>query len=661
MFSMIAEVLLPVPINKTFYYSIPENESLFIGEYVLVPFGMRTLVGIVLKLSNSKPLDCGIEKLQLKVITSKSSLPRINPTLLNFIKWVSEYNVVPAGLVLKMVFSNVINAKSFNRLKFSVKKNDKYNDVAISLSDEQRVAYDDIINKVSGYSVIVLDGETGSGKTEVYCEVIRELIKRDETAQALILLPEIVLTLQLIKRIKHYFDSYYPVEWHSNLTLKNRREYWLSVAYGQSLIVIGARSALFLPYNNLKVIIVDEEHDSSFKQESGVLYNARDMSVVLAKNLNIPIILSSATPSLETINNVLRSQYYHVKLTKRFGNAKLPSVKIVDLCKSKMVNTWLSYELYNNILKVLERQDQVMLFLNSRGYAKLRLCRACGFKVSCKNCSTWLIEHKKKNVLLCHYCGYFCAMQNQCTNCLCESSLISCGVGVERVAEEIVALIPDAKIAVISSDVSSKDIGIMVDLIMRNEINIIIGTQVIAKGHNFPKLTFVGVVDADLGLNNSDLRATERTYQLLHQVSGRSGRFVDNGEVMLQTYDVNSALIKSLLSYDRELFYNLELESRSLTKMPPYTRLIGIIVSGEHEPDVVNVSKQIVKTLPHTLTVLGPAPAPISFLNRRYRYRILIKVQNNVMIQKLLAKYKEYYSKVNKIKITIDVDPVNFM
>ena len=313
------------------------------------------------------------------------------------------------------------------------------------------------------------------------------------------------------------------------------------------------------------------------------------------------------------------------------------------------------------MLRVLERQDQVMLFLNSRGYAKLRLCRACGFKMSCKNCSTWLIEHKKKNVLLCHYCGYSCAMQNQCSNCLCESSLISYGVGVERVAEEIVALIPDAKIAVISSDVSSKDIGIMVDLIMRNEVNVIIGTQVIAKGHNFPKLTFVGVVDADLGLNNSDLRATERTYQLVHQVSGRSSRFVDNSEVMLQTYDVNIALIKSLLSYNRELFYNLELESRSLTKMPPYTRLIGIIVSGEHEPDVVNVSKRIVNTLPHTLTVLGPVPAPISFLNRRYRYRILIKVQNNVMIQKLLAKYKEYYSKVNKIKITIDVDPVNFM
>ncbi|AHC39320.1 replication restart helicase PriA [Ehrlichia muris] len=657
---MIAEILLPVPINKTFYYTVPENQLFFVGEYVLVPFGFRTMVGIILKLSDTIPSGCNIEKLQLRVIISKSSLPRVNIAFLNFIKWVGNYNIVPAGLVLKMVFSNVIHAKSFYKLEFSVKKNDRYNDVEIMLSDEQRAAYNNIVNKISDYSVIVLDGETGSGKTEVYCKVIRELIKRDSTAQALILLPEIVLTLQLIKRIKHYFDNYYPVEWHSNLTLRNRREYWLSIAHGQSLIVIGARSALFLPYKNLKIIIVDEEHDSSFKQECGVLYNARDMSIVLAKSLNIPIILSSATPSLEAINNVLKSQYYHVKLRQRFGNAKLPSVGIVDLCKSKMVNSWLSDKLYNKILEVLQRQDQVMLFLNRRGYAKLRLCKACGFKIHCKNCATWLVEHKRKNVLLCHYCGYSCIMQNVCTNCS-ESSLVSYGIGVEKVEEDIIALIPNAKIAVISSDISHKDISVMIDLIMRSEVNIIIGTQVIAKGHNFPKLTLVGVIDADLGLNNSDLRATERTYQLLHQVSGRSGRFADNGEVILQTYDVNSPLIKSLSSYNRELFYNLELESRLLTNMPPYTRLIGIIVSGKNEAHVVNISKQIVKSLPNTLTVLGPAPAPISFLNMQYRYRILIKVQSNVMIQKLLAKYKEYYTKSNKIKITIDVDPVNFM
>ncbi|ABD45472.1 primosomal protein N' [Ehrlichia chaffeensis str. Liberty] len=658
---MIAEILLPVPINKTFYYTIPENDMFCVGEYVLVPFGARTLVGVILKLNDMIPSDCNVEKLQLKVVISKNSLPRVNVALLNFIKWVSDYNIVPAGLVLKMVFSNVVNAKSFSKLKFYAKQNDRCNSVEINLSNEQRIAYNSIVNKISGYSVIVLDGETGSGKTEVYCEVIRELIKRDSTAQALILLPEIVLTLQLIKRIKHYFDSYYPVEWHSNLTLKNRKEYWLSIAYGQSLIVIGARSALFLPYKNLKMIIVDEEHDSSFKQECGVLYNARDMSIVLAKNLDIPIILSSATPSLEAINNVLKSQYYHVKLTQRFGNAKLPSVRIVDLCKSKMVNVWLSNKLYNSILETLQRQDQVMLFLNRRGYAKLRLCKACGFKINCKNCATWLVEHKKKNILLCHYCGYSCPMQDECTNCSDKSSLISYGVGVEKIAEDIVALIPNAKVAIISSDISSKDVSVMIDMIMRNEVNVIIGTQVIAKGHNFPRLTLVGIIDADLSLNNSDLRATERTYQLLHQVSGRSGRFADNGEVILQTYDTNSPLIKSLSSYNRELFYSLELESRLLTKMPPYTRLIGIIISGKDETHVINVSKQIVKSLPHTLTVLGPAPAPISFLNRKYRYRILIKVQHNVIIQKLLAKYKEYYAKANKIRITIDVDPVNFM
>ena len=658
---MIAEVLLPVPINNTFYYKVPENESFLVGEYVLVPFGSRLLVGVILRLSDAIPLDCKVDISQLKIINSKSFLPRINVTLLNFIKWVSDYNIVPTGLVLKMVLSNVVNVKSFNKLKFSPEEGTKCSNIRIDLSDEQKIAYNSIIDKISNYSVVVLDGETGSGKTEVYCEVIRELVRKDKTAQVLILLPEIVLTLQLIRRIKHYFDGYYPIEWHSNLKLKSRKEYWLSIAYGHSSIIIGARSALFLPYKNLKMIIIDEEHDSSFKQDCGVIYNARDMSIVLAKQLNIPIILSSATPSLEAVSNVLKSQYYHVKLTKRFGSAKLPSVKIVDLCKSKMVNKWLSYELYNNMLEALQRQDQVMLFLNRRGYAKLRLCRACGFKMHCKNCATWLVEHKKKNVLLCHYCGYSCSVQDECSNCLDKSSFISYGIGVEKVAEEIAALIPDAKIAVISSDISNKDINVTIDLIMHGEVNVIIGTQIIAKGHNFPKLTLVGVIDADLGLNNSDLRATERTYQLLHQVSGRSGRFVDKGEVVLQTYDASNPLITSLASYNRELFYNLELESRLLANMPPYTRLISIIISGKDEVKVINTSQQIVKNLPNTLTVLGPAPAPISFLNKQYRYRILIKVQNNVMIQKLLAKYKEYYTKVNRVKVTIDVDPVNFM
>ena len=658
---MIAEVLLPVPINNTFYYKVPENDSFYVGEYVLVPFGVRVLVGVILKLTDTIPLDCKIDVSQLKVISSKSFLPRVSVSLLNFIKWVSDYNVVPAGLVLKMVLSNVLNVRSFNKLKFSKEKSIKCDNVKINLSDEQKVAYDSIVDKISNYSVIVLDGETGSGKTEVYCEAIRELIKRDETAQVLILLPEIVLTLQLIKRIKNYFDSYYPIEWHSNLTLKNRREYWLSIAYGHSSIIIGARSALFLPYKNLKMIIVDEEHDSSFKQDCSVIYNARDMSIVLAKQLDIPIILSSATPSLESISNIQKSQYYHVKLLQRFGNARLPSVKIVDLRKSKMVNKWLSYDLYNNMLEVLQRQDQVMLFLNSRGYAKLRLCRSCGFRMHCKNCSTWLVEHRKKNVLLCHYCGYFCLIQDECSKCLGKTSFVSYGIGVEKVAEEIAVLIPNAKIGVISSDISNKDINSVIDLIMRGEVNIIIGTQIIAKGHNFPKLTLVGVIDADLGLNNSDLRATERTYQLLHQVSGRSGRFADKGEVILQTYDAGNPLIASLSSYNRELFYSLELESRLLANMPPYTRLISIIISGKDEGKVLSTSKQIVKSLPNTLTVLGPAPAPISFLNKQYRYRILIKVQNNVMIQKLLAKYKEYYTKINKVKIVIDVDPINFM
>ncbi|UTO55980.1 primosomal protein N' [Neoehrlichia mikurensis] len=641
---------------------IPDNMECVIGDYVVVSFKNRMLVGVIISFE-----DCVLKDIDLKYVDSKLCLPSINFLLVNFIKWVGFYNVIPMGLMLKMVFGGVVNIRFLNKLIYNVKHSVTFDDIPINLSSEQNDAYNKIIKNIFQYSVIVLDGETGSGKTEVYCAVIKTLLKYDKCVQILILLPEIVLTVQLMKRINYYFSAFNPVEWHSNLTTTQRRNNWLKIVYGDTAIIVGARSALFLPYKNLKMIIIDEEQESSFKQDYGAIYNARNMSIVLAKQANIPVILSSATPSLETMYNIYKKQYYHVVISKRFGDAHLPDIKIVDMRQSALVNKWLSNDLYNEIVKTVNEGKQVMLFLNRRGYARLVLCKKCGFKINCPNCYTWLVEHKQKKMLLCHYCNYYCVFPKICGNCLNESSMISFGVGIEKVAEEIQKLISNAKIALISSDMTAKCINDVIEKILNQEINIIIGTQIIAKGHNFPRLTLVGIIDADLGLGNSDLRAAEKTYQLLHQVAGRSGRFQEKGNVILQTYDADNPLMQSLLLYDRKLFYELEMRSRHITNMPPYVRLIALIITGKMELEVGDVAKNIVNNLVKYFTVcksveiLGPVSAPIGFINNNYRYRILIKVNDNMLIQKLLSKYKEYYKRFSNITLTIDVDPINFM
>ena len=389
--------------------------------------------------------------------------------------------------------------------------------------------------------------------------MIARLIEIVNDAQVLILLPEIVLTSQLVNRV-HSQISGNIAEWHSGLTPKARRNNWLSIANGSAQIIIGARSSLFLPYKNLKLIIVDEEHDSSFKQEQGIIYNARDMAIILAKFENIPIILSSATPLLETIYHVKKGNYNHVKLTERFGGAELPHIKVVNN------KQWISNELFEGIKQTIEKKQQVMLFLNRRGYAQLAVCKKCGYKISCSNCTVWLTYHKKKNVLLCHHCSYQSKLPEKCSNCQSEQSLSLCGIGIERLLEEIVKLLPNAKTAIISSD--QKSLGSVIDSVLKEEVNIIIGTQVIAKGHNFPKLTLVGVINADLGLENSDLRAAEKTYQLLHQVAGRSGRFNEKGTVIVQTNNPESLIIKHCSSKKGICFMKLNLSQEAKLKCP---------------------------------------------------------------------------------------------
>ncbi|AGJ98853.1 Primosomal protein N', superfamily II helicase, PriA [Wolbachia endosymbiont of Drosophila simulans wNo] len=729
------DVLLPLPIDQLFSYVVEEDTKVSIGDYVVVPFGRKRLIGIVWRKSSKSDRE-------LKYIEQKVNLSSIRPKLIEFAEWVAQYNVIPIGMLAKVIMGGVLKVNQIDKL-VCTKQKQEISEIDYQLNPEQQAARDKIISNLNEYSVTLLDGETGSGKTEVYLSVIAQLIKNipafntqlDEcynirviftkkdvipvprhwdpenlisnqytkhlydkdwipvsstgmtssttkttckcsntkrlhtgmtteggNAQVLILLPEIVLTSQLVNRVRSQ-TSGNIAEWHSGLTPKARRNNWLSIANGSAQIIIGARSALFLPYKNLKLIIVDEEHDSSFKQEQGIIYNARDMAIILAKLENIPIILSSATPLLETIYHVKKGNYNHVKLTKRFGSAELPQIKVVNN------KQWISNELFEGIKQTIEKKQQVMLFLNRRGYAQLAVCKKCGYKISCSNCTVWLTYHKKKNVLLCHHCSYQSKLPEKCSNCQSEQSLLLYGVGIERLVEEIVKLIPNAKTAIISSD--QKSLGNVIDLVLKEEVNIIIGTQVIAKGHNFPKLTLVGVINADLGLENSDLRAAEKTYQLLHQVAGRSGRFNEKGTVIVQTNNPESLIIRALQQQKRDLFYAVELESRRKAKMPPFSRLIALIVCDKDQFATQKAASELTSFLHNQCSttfqhltlkefeIFGPSPAAINFLNNKYRYRVLLKIHNNhsLFIKK---KLKHCCNLSSNIAITIDVDPVSF-
>lgn len=650
----IVDVLLPLPIDQLFSYAIEKDTETSIGDYVVVPFGRKRLIGIVWKYS-------GKSDRELKCIEQKIELPSIRPKLIEFAEWVAQYNVIPIGMLAKVIMGGVLKVNQIDKLVFT-KQKQEISEIDCQLSPEQQAARDKIISNLNEYSVTLLNGETGSGKTEVYLSVIARLIEIVNDAQVLILLPEIVLTSQLVNRV-HSQISGNIAEWHSGLTPKARRNNWLNIANGSAQIIIGARSSLFLPYKNLKLIIVDEEHDSSFKQEQGIIYNARDMAIILAKLENISIILSSATPLLETIYHVKNGNYNHVKLTERFGGAELPHIKVVNN------KQWISNELFQGIKQTIEKKQQVMLFLNRRGYAQLAVCKKCGYKISCSNCAVWLTYHKKKNVLLCHHCSYQLKLPEKCSNCQSQQSLSLCGIGIERLLEEIVKLIPNAKTAIISSD--QKSLGSVIDSVLKEEVNIIIGTQVIAKGHNFPKLTLVGVINADLGLENSDLRAAEKTYQLLHQVAGRSGRFNEKGTVIVQTNNPESLIIKALQQQKRDLFYEIELESRRKAKMPPFSRLIALIVCGKDQfatqkaaNEITNFLHNQFSTTSQHLTlkefeIFGPSPAAINFLNNKYRYRVLLKIHNKYSLS-IRKKLKHCCNLSSNIAITIDVDPVSF-
>ncbi|MBP2231317.1 primosomal protein N' (replication factor Y) [Azospirillum agricola] len=534
-----------------------------------------------------------------------------------------------------------------------------------ALSATQQAAADDLRTRVEagGYSTVLLDGVTGSGKTEVYYEAIAAALKQGK--QALVLLPEIALSAQWLDRFARRFGAP-PAEWHSELTGAQRRDTWRAVAKGEVPVVVGARSALFLPYPDLGVIVVDEEHDSAYKQEEGAIYHARDMAVARAHLGGLPIVLVSATPSLETKVNADSRRYARIELPGRHGGAVLPDIELVDLRRDRPpARHWLAPSLTRALTETLAGGEQAMLFLNRRGYAPLTLCRACGHRMQCPNCTAWLVEHRLARKLQCHHCGLSQPLPHACPECGEEGSMAACGPGVERIAEEVAELFPEARAAIMASDTlfGPRAIQEMVRKVGDHELDIIIGTQVMAKGHHFPMLTLVGVVDADLGLNGGDLRAAERTYQLLHQVAGRAGRGERPGRVMLQTFMPEHPVMQALAAGDRDGFYQLEAEMRLEAGMPPFGRLAALIVSGEDPTLVERVAMALGRAAPRseTVHVLGPAPAPLALLRGRHRRRLLLKAPRSTPVQPLIAEWLERVEIPPAVRVQIDVDPYSFL
>ena len=698
-----------------------------LGEIVRVPFGRDVVVGVVWKMGKSSKLDDA----KIKPIMEKFSFPPLQPELMKFIEFVASYNMAFMGLVLRMVLCvkgvfdnpkmNVLYELSgktlaeaklknsdarwrvmdflkfapFNRTEIAAgagvgqsvikamidagvlrpvlieKKrlfNIPYPDFQkVKLTSEQKSAADLLVRKIGrGFRVTLLNGVTGSGKTEVYFEAVAEAFRQGK--QVLILVPEIGLTSQWLGRFEKRFGVK-PAKWHSALGNSERADTWRAVCQGEAKVVIGARSALFLPYADLGLIVVDESHDQSFKQEDVVNYQGRDMAVMRGKFEQIPVILSTATPDLETVANVECGKYDEVRLNSRYAQAQLPDIKIIDLKIDKPIKgswgvSWLSPTLVEQIKNNYEKGEQTVLFLNRRGYAPLVICRDCGHRIQCPNCTAWLTEHRNVGKLICHHCGHMIPIPKECPECHSETGLTACGPGVERIAEEVRFRFPLAKVRVLSSDITTnyKEVSEVIKEMENGKIDILIGTQILAKGHHFPALTLVGIVDADLGLMGSDLRASERTFQLLSQVSGRAGRGEKKGIVYVQTLYPENAVLQALLANDADKFLALEKKTRHVLKMPPYGKLAAIIVSGNKKEEVEKTAILLGQTAWNNseASTLGPAPAPIFILRGKYRYRLLLKTAKNVKIQDLLKEWLKKIPIPSNVRVEVDVDPYSF-
>lgn len=654
--NLIVEVLPLGPFDNVFMYLSKYN--LDIGDVVEIPFGNRIIIGLVIGFVQKTDME-------LKYISKKYNI-NISKTYLDFLNWVASYTLIPKGNVLKMILSENSVFHESKKKKESLQQYHQTNNntqqsssIPIILNAEQKATYEKI--KLNSNRPFLLQGVTGSGKTEVYLSIIRDIFEQGK--QALILLPEIALTSQLSSRIEKYFGIK-AIIWNSNITPKNRRNAWLETISGEKCIIIGTRSALFLPFKNLGVIVIDEEHDSSYKQEEGGFYNARDMAVVLGNIKKIPIILSSATPSLESYINAKNKKYGYASIENRFGSAKLVQIDLIDMRQCKFKENYISPNLMDVIKKTLEKGEQVLIYLNRRGYSPITLCKSCGTKLACPNCATWLVYHKNINKVVCHYCNHKGDIPEKCDCCNAENSYIQFGPGIERIYEELSKRIPAAKIMLASSDniSSEKNIIDLREKILNNEVNIIIGTQILAKGHHFPNLTLVGVVDGDLGLNCADLRSSERTYQLIQQVAGRAGRADKPGKILIQTFNPEYSLYSALKSNNIQQFIELEVAAREKNGLPPFTKLVSIIISGTNKEITEETAEKLASSFPKNgISIFGPAPAPLFLLRGRTRWRILLKSSKKMALSKIIKNWISSQKSPKNVKIQIDVDPITFL
>ena len=648
-------VLIPNIFNHPFTYETDLN--LGIGDYVMVPFGKSSLTGIVwdhFEKQNNK-------NFLTKKISSRLDINPLSKKTINFLNWFSDYNLIPKGMSLKLHLLSgeaIVNFKKNEYKKF----NEILPSINYQLNESQKKTYLEVSRLNEKFNVHLLQGATGSGKTLVYFNLIKDKIDQDK--QALILLPEIGLTSEFEKKFIEFF-GFKPAIWHSGITKKNKKIIWSGLASNKIKVVIGARSSLFLPFKKLGLIVVDEEHDQSYKQDEGVIYNARDMAVSRASFENIPINLVTAVPSIETYSNVIKKKYSHSRLLNRFKNASLPSCEIIDLNKFKLVNkSWISSKTFEKVNYHLEKGDQVLFFLNRRGYSPNVICKNCLKSFVCKNCSINLVYHKNIKKLLCHYCGTKHELKRECENNISGScKFIFTGPGVEKVLDEVNTLFPKFKASIFSSDtMNKKNSSGILENISNNKIKILVGTQLISKGFHFPNLNCIIVLDIDLSSQGHDLRSGEKNLQLYHQLAGRAGRTGKASNIYFQTLIMNKEKLNDLTSSDPYNYLEKELNLRKLNNLPPFQRFISIILSSEDEKTLDEESLKLQKVLKRNLKaqILGPVNAPIYKIKKKFRNRLLIRASKSYKIQKFLAKTLNDFKFSKKIKLSVDVDPISF-
>ncbi len=722
----IVDVLLPLGLDAPYSYLVPDGLELQPGDLVQVPLGARGVVGCVWPRKEGAGARV-VDTAKLKPVKARLTHKALPPDLIRLIDWMADYTLAPRGMLLRMALRHEENpapprervgVRATGRVPergtaararllavmadgFVRAKNDAAREAGVSpsvvdgLVDDgaletlvlppapaaERPDADHAIPTLSaaqaeagealraaverrGFSVHLLDGVTGSGKTEVYFEAVAQAVR--EGRQALILLPEIALTQVFLDRFTKRFGVA-PAEWHSGVSTRKRGRILEGVASGAVQVVAGARSALFLPFQDLALTIVDEEHDPAYKQEDGVAYHARDMAVVRSRLVGAPIILASATPSIETEVNARRGRYQRLALPLRFGGAKVPGLLPIDLRRDGPPRgRWIAPRLEAEINQTLEDKGQALLFLNRRGYAPLTLCRACGVRIKCPSCSAWLVEHRFRRRLSCHHCGYQAPVPENCPACGEKDSMVPCGPGVERLQEEVQTLFPNARSLVLSSDMAGgmERMRAELEAVAKGEVDVVVGTQLVAKGHNFPGLALVGVVDADVGLGHGDPRAAERTFQLVHQVAGRAGRGATEGRGFIQTHMPEHPVMQALVKGDRAAFYETEIAAREEAVLPPFGRLASLVISATEGPVAEGHARRLAASAPRAegVRVLGPAEAPLAVLRGRHRWRLLVRAPRGFDLSSYLRAWRAVAPRpTGNTKVAIDVDPMSFL